>query len=98
MPRNYRYYRLDRTGQLHNCVSFQAEGDDDAITQIEAKHPNDKCEIWESKRLVATLSAGRASSSMKTSRKAPSEPQRVPKGTAALVAWKSRLGSGGDAR
>jgi hypothetical protein len=52
---NYRYYCLDGIGRLHDAAWFYAENDDDAIKQIEAKHPDSKCEIWQGKRLVAKL-------------------------------------------
>ncbi len=51
----YRYYCLDKTGQLHSAEWFEAASDEDAITQIEAKHPDALCEIWHAQRLVATL-------------------------------------------
>lgn len=54
---NYRFYRLDGTGHLHYAEWFHAVSDADAIRQIEAKHPDAKCEIWQEARLVGTLSA-----------------------------------------
>ena len=60
-PENYRYYCLDSTGRLHDATWFHAENDADAIRQIEAKHPGDKCEIWQGKRLVAKVSPRRLS-------------------------------------
>jgi hypothetical protein len=97
-PEKHRYYCLDRTGQLHNSVEFQAESDEDAVAQIVAKHPHDQCEVWEGRRLVATLKPNAASNSVETSRKRLSDAERLLKGTAALVAPTSRLGRGGDAR
>jgi hypothetical protein len=58
-PQNYRYYCLDATGRLHEAEWFRAESDADAIAQVVAKHPNDKCEIWRGHRLVAELSPAR---------------------------------------
>jgi hypothetical protein len=58
---NYRYYCLDGAGQLHDTAWFVAESDADAIAQITAKHPDSKCEIWQGKRLVASLSPMRLS-------------------------------------
>lgn len=55
----YRYYCLDGTGRLHNAEWFGATSDEDAIAQIEGKHPDATCEIWHGKRLVAKLSPGR---------------------------------------
>lgn len=57
---NYRYYCLDGSGHLHNTEWFHAESDEDAIAQIEAKHPDGQCEIWKGRRLVAKLSPRRA--------------------------------------
>lgn len=56
---NYRYYCLDSTGRLHEAAWFIAESDEDAMAQIEAKHPDSKCEIWQGKRLVASISPKR---------------------------------------
>ena len=58
---NYRYYCLDGTGHLHGTEWFEAASDAEAIAQIEALHPNDTCEIWEGKRLVASLAPRRQS-------------------------------------
>jgi hypothetical protein len=51
----YRYYCLDSTGQLHSAEWFEADTDEDAVAQIEAKHSDALCEIWQGKRLVAKL-------------------------------------------
>jgi hypothetical protein len=60
MPsQTYRYYCLDGTGHLHTADYFDAVSDEDAIAQIEAKHSDALCEIWQGKRLVATVSARR---------------------------------------
>lgn len=56
---NYRYYCLDRFGQLHNAVWFGAQSDEEAIAAIRAKHPDALCEIWQGHRLVARLSPER---------------------------------------
>ena len=58
---NYRYYCLDGAGQLHEAAWFYAESDDAAAKEIEARHPNSTCEIWQGKRLVASLPAARLS-------------------------------------
>lgn len=58
---NYRYYCFDSVGRLHDAQWFYAESDEDAVAQIEAKHPDSTCEIWEEKRLVAKLSPKRRS-------------------------------------
>ena len=56
---NYRYYCLDSTGHLYGAEWFDAETDEDAIAQIEVKHPDGMCEIWQDKRLVAKISPRR---------------------------------------
>ena len=56
---SYRYYCLDGTGHLHSAEWFKAENDEDAVAQIEAKHPDGTCEIWQGRRLVAKLSPRR---------------------------------------
>jgi hypothetical protein len=56
---NYRYYCLDGAGHLHEAAWFESQGDEDAIAQIKAKHPDSKCEIWQGQRLVAQLSPAR---------------------------------------
>ena len=58
---NYHYYRLDGTGRLHEPAKFAADSDEDAIAQIETKHPDSKCEIWQGKRLVASIQPQRRS-------------------------------------
>ena len=55
----YRYYCLDSRGQLHSAEWFEAASDEDAIAQVEARHPDALCEIWQGQRLVAKLSAMR---------------------------------------
>lgn len=58
---NYRYYRLDCTGRLHEASWFAADCDEDAVAHVEAIHPDSKCEIWQGKRLVASVSPERRS-------------------------------------
>ena len=94
----YRYYCLDSTGQLHNSVLFEAESDEDAIRQIAAKHPYDKCEIWHGKRLVATLEPHRITDGVSSSLHRIANARRILGETAALVGRPSRPNSGGDAR
>ncbi len=61
MPSPYRYYCLDSTGRLHSAQWFNATNDAEAIAQIEAKHPDATCEIWQDNRLVAKLAPQRLS-------------------------------------
>ena len=49
----YRYYCFDSKGSLYGAEWFEAENDDAAIAQIEAKHPDGLCEVWLGRRLVA---------------------------------------------
>jgi hypothetical protein len=53
---NYRFYCLDGTGRLHLAEWFAACSDQDAIEHIRARHPDSTCEIWQGKRLVASIS------------------------------------------
>jgi hypothetical protein len=59
--KKYRYYCLDRFGLLHSAEWFEAESDQQAIAMISQKHPDDTCEIWRDKRLVATIAPERLS-------------------------------------
>ena len=56
---NYLFYCLDSAGRLHEAAWFEAEDDEDAVAQIEAKHQDATCEIWQGRRLVAKLSPRR---------------------------------------
>ena len=56
---NYRYYCLDSIGHLYGAEWFHADSDEDAVAQIEAKHPDGLCEIWQGKRFVAKVSPKR---------------------------------------
>jgi hypothetical protein len=57
----YRYYCLDSTGHLHSAEWFEAASDAAAVAQIEAKHADATCEIWQDNRLVAKLTPRRLS-------------------------------------
>jgi hypothetical protein len=53
---DYRLYCLDGTGKLHFAEDFRAGSADEAITKARELKPDAvKCEIWQGKRLVATL-------------------------------------------
>ena len=56
---NYRYYHLDGVAMIHDAEWFEAERDADAIARVVAKHPDGTCEIWEGRRLVASVSPQR---------------------------------------
>ena len=55
-PGDYRYYLLDRAGALHPAEWLSANSDEEAIARIKSRHPHSKCEIWQDRRLVASLS------------------------------------------
>ena len=59
----YRYYCLDSSGQLHGTEWFYADNDQAAIKRIQKMHPDDRCEIWQASRLVATLAPERRTAS-----------------------------------
>lgn len=61
MSQDYRYYCLDSSGRLHDTTWFKAASDDGAVAQVETKHPNDNCEIWQGRRLVGKVAARRLS-------------------------------------
>jgi hypothetical protein len=54
--KDYRFYCLDAAGRLHDAEWFAATSDQDAIEQIQSKHPDSKCEVWHGARLVASIS------------------------------------------
>jgi hypothetical protein len=56
----YRYYCLDRAGQLHRAAWFDARDDDDAIAQVKARHQDATCEVWRGDKLIARLPAEEA--------------------------------------
>ena len=55
---NYRYYRLNASGHLAFAEWFEATSDEEAIVRIETKHPHERSEIWQGRRLVAKLIPG----------------------------------------
>ena len=52
----HRYYRLSGAGHLAYAEWFEATNDEDAISQVEAKYPRQRSEVWLGTRLVARLS------------------------------------------
>ena len=58
---SYRCYCLDGSGNLHEPEWFDADHDEHAIEQLRTKYPDSKCEIWQGRRLVASLSPDRLS-------------------------------------
>ena len=54
----YRLFCLDAEGRIHLAEFVEAADDQDAIRQAhDLKINSMKCEIWNAKRLVATLNA-----------------------------------------
>jgi hypothetical protein len=52
---DYRYYRLDGDGRIHDAEWISAVDDEQAVELIRASHPDSKCEAWKGARLVARL-------------------------------------------
>lgn len=84
-PENYRYYRLDGAGRLHEADWFHAESDEDAIAHVEAKHPDGQSEIWHDERPVLTIGTYPTSSLVAGSQRTLAEARRVLRETASLV-------------
>jgi hypothetical protein len=52
----YRLYSSDRVGHLSFAEDFDADSDEEAISRARELRPNaTQCEIWEYRRLVASL-------------------------------------------
>lgn len=56
----YRYYRLDRWGNLHLPDEVEASSDDEAIQLVSSRHPSERCEIWNGKQMIADLDPSRS--------------------------------------
>lgn len=55
---DYRVYSLSGDGQIHFAVNISARTDDEAVTlATNMNRGGHKCEVWEGRRLVASLSA-----------------------------------------
>lgn len=50
------YYRVDGLRGFHEIEWFFAASDEDAISKVLARFPNEPSEIWQRKRFVAKLS------------------------------------------
>jgi hypothetical protein len=53
--KTYRVYCLDASREMVSADLIQAASDEDAIAQAEAAGFGAQCEIWENRRLVASL-------------------------------------------
>jgi hypothetical protein len=53
MP-TYRYYCLDGAGNIHNAEWFDADSDEQAVADIQARHPDSTCEVWSGNKLIGS--------------------------------------------
>jgi hypothetical protein len=54
----YRLYSLNAGGKIsHAAQLIVADSDEEAIEQARSKRQGFKCELWEQKRFVATITA-----------------------------------------
>jgi hypothetical protein len=55
---HYQIYCMDRPGHISLAQAIDAESDEQAIEKAKAAKANAiKCEVWQGKRMVATLDA-----------------------------------------
>ncbi len=55
---NYRLYCLDGAGRITGAADvIEAPSDEDAIAAARDRAPDSHCEIWQGRRLVATIPA-----------------------------------------
>ena len=95
---NYRYYCLDAAGQLHGTEWIYAASDEDAISHVAAKHPEDRCEIWQGQRLVAQLGFDEKDNIIQQSHGTIADARRVLNETAGLPSRQPRADRSEDAR
>lgn len=95
---NYRYYCLDGTGHLHGTEWISAASDEDAISQVKAKHPDGQCEIWAGQRLVAQIGFEAKDGFVWNNYRAVTDSRRLLKETAGMVSRNRSPDSSGDAR
>ena len=95
---NYRYYRLDANGHLHGTEWIAASSDEKAINHVRAKHPDDRCEIWQGQRLVAQLGFSAKDNVIRQSYRSIADSRRVLRDTAGIVGRGRDPDSSGDAR
>lgn len=94
---NYRYYCLDSTGKLHEARWLGADSDEDAIAQVQARHPEAVCEIWQERRLVASLGAGTTGNTLANNPRVTTSMRTLAE-AGARVLKPARPSSEGDAR
>jgi hypothetical protein len=85
MRKNYRYYRRDEAGRLHEAEWFHSESDEDAIAHVQSKHPDEQLEVWHDQRPVPTLATYATSSLVAGSERTLAEARRILRETASLV-------------
>jgi hypothetical protein len=51
----YRLYFLDDNGRIRDAHEFESEGDDDALTEAEARHDGRAMELWSGARVVRKI-------------------------------------------
>lgn len=95
---DYRYYCLDGTGHLHPTEWISAASDKDAVAQVQAKHPDGKCEIWQGQRLVAQLGFAAKDDCIRQSYRSIADSRHLLRETASILARGPRPDSSGDAR
>lgn len=95
---SYRYYCLDGIGHLHGTEWFSAASDEDAVAQVQAKHPDGKFEIWQGQRLVAQLGFAAKEDYIRQSYRSIADSRHVLRETASILAQGPRPDSSGDAR
>ena len=55
---NYRLYCLDGAGRITGAADvIEAPSDEEAIAIARERSPETRCEIWQGRRLVATIPA-----------------------------------------
>jgi hypothetical protein len=52
---HYRVYCLDGAGKVAAAEWIEADDDEAAIGDVKRTHPNEQCELWEGRRLIARL-------------------------------------------
>lgn len=95
---NYRYYRLDGTGHLHGTEWLSGTGDEDAIAQLKAKHPDSKWEIWQGQRLVAQLGFAAEDDCIRQSDRSIADSRHALRETASILSRPPVPDGSGDAR
>lgn len=93
---NYRYYCLDGSGHLHGTEWISVASDEDAVAQVQAKHPDGKFEIWQGQRLVAQLGFAMKDDCIRQTDRSTDD-SRVLRETGSILA-RPRPDSFGDAR